>query len=202
MLKKIVVVTMLMLLCAGIACGDSGLMIGKVVDSTYPVIVDGTQLATDAIVIDGVSYEPTRVVAEALGATTGFVDDKIILTKEGHAVADTTTTSAIIRDDVQSYKVKSITDAFKVGGGDTEQDYIEKNGDQYLPLVVFAHYTEYIMPVATVSVPGYPVITVQDNQEYNLGCEGFMYKGRMFIKLSSVGLKAEVKDGYLWLEKI
>lgn len=47
-------------------------MIGKVVDGTIDLTVNGSKLNTQAIVIEGVSYAPIRVVGDALGMQVNY----------------------------------------------------------------------------------------------------------------------------------
>lgn len=82
MRKYVFTVVFVLLFATGIvAYADSAGMIGQSVDSTYPVYVNGQQAPMDAIVINGVSYLPTRYVAESAGYTVTFKDNQIYLDK-------------------------------------------------------------------------------------------------------------------------
>jgi hypothetical protein len=50
-------------------------MIGKVIDGSFPIKINGNTLQNPAITIEGVSYVPTREFAESLGAQVKFNAD-------------------------------------------------------------------------------------------------------------------------------
>jgi len=56
-------------------------IIGKIVDGTFPVFIDGKQVSVDAITIEGTSYLPVRAVAESLGLDVQFTGREIMLEK-------------------------------------------------------------------------------------------------------------------------
>lgn len=162
-------------------------LIGKQVKEIFPLKIDGIRSPKDVVAIDGTSYLPVRVAAEQFGYYVSFVNREVILIKREHVKA-------------QEHSVQS--NVFKVGGGNSEQAYITRGGEGYLPIVVFAHYAEFDGVKATVSVPGYDPIIVRDKQEYIAGTNGFTESGRVFIKLSALGLKANIQGDTLWLEKL
>ena len=54
-------------------------LIGKQVDSEFPVFLDGVQLKNKAPAIEGTSYLPVREISETLGLTVDFVNNQVIL---------------------------------------------------------------------------------------------------------------------------
>lgn len=65
------------------AAADSISLIGKKIGGESDVLVDGKKIGT-AIIVNGSSYAPVRVIGEAAGFNVGFVDKKVVLgtTKE------------------------------------------------------------------------------------------------------------------------
>jgi len=58
--------------------------IGSTIEGQFPVRVNGNTISTPAIVVDGISYLPTRTLTEMLGYTVKFNSEiGIELTKEG-----------------------------------------------------------------------------------------------------------------------
>ena len=57
-------------------------LIGKKVDGVVKVTVDGSELETAAVVIEGVSYAPLRAVAESLQLEVEYSDGVVILSRQ------------------------------------------------------------------------------------------------------------------------
>lgn len=57
-------------------------LVGKTVDSQVSVNIDGKDLETSAIIVDGSSYAPVRAIGEAAGLNVDFKNNKVILTKK------------------------------------------------------------------------------------------------------------------------
>lgn len=72
------------------AYADVATMVGKVVDGSFPLIVNGQKAEKDAIVIEGTSYIPVRAAGELFGYDASFSDSKIILNRKGEKSVDTT----------------------------------------------------------------------------------------------------------------
>lgn len=60
------------------AAADSISLVGKKISGETDVLVDGVKLGT-AIIVNGSSYAPVRVISEAAGFDVGFVDKKVVL---------------------------------------------------------------------------------------------------------------------------
>jgi len=58
-------------------------LVGKSVQGSFPIKLGEVQVEKDAIVIDGTSYLPVRVVAELFNAEVAFIDDEILITPKG-----------------------------------------------------------------------------------------------------------------------
>jgi hypothetical protein len=54
-------------------------LIGKTVEGTFKVKLNGNTVSKDAIVIDGSSYLPVRAAGEALGLNVNFKNNEVLL---------------------------------------------------------------------------------------------------------------------------
>jgi hypothetical protein len=77
---------------AGTAYADEiSNVIGKTIQGQYPVKIEGKQLSTQAVVVDGTSYLPVRAVGEALDMDVKFnADLGIELTEKGGTKVEVT----------------------------------------------------------------------------------------------------------------
>lgn len=57
-------------------------IIGKKVEGTAAVKLDGSKLDKESIIVDGSSYAPVRAIGESLGLDVGFKDGEVILNKK------------------------------------------------------------------------------------------------------------------------
>lgn len=60
------------------AAADGISLVGKKIGGETDVLVNGVKLGT-AIIVNGSSYAPVRVIGEAAGFDVGFVDKKVVL---------------------------------------------------------------------------------------------------------------------------
>ncbi|MGO4543222.1 hypothetical protein AB4Z29_00280 [Paenibacillus sp. 2TAB23] len=60
------------------AAADSISLVGKKISGETDVLVNGVKLGT-AIIVNGSSYAPVRVIGEAAGFEVGFVNKKVVL---------------------------------------------------------------------------------------------------------------------------
>jgi hypothetical protein len=155
-------------------------MIGKMIDSTYPLIIDGKRVQGEAISIDGTSYIPVRSAAEIFGYKVDFNNDQIILKKDTGAslpVSERTSKS--------QYKIKSAV--INVIAGCNDMGY-EQNGIWFLPVGVFKDYLEQKPDEYYVTLPGNnPVKVIRES-------------GRALVNISDLGLKPVIKGEEAWLE--
>lgn len=91
-MKKFSVVAIVFILVVSVATvaiadvQDS--LVGKAVEGLYPVVLNGSTLAKQAIVIDGTSYLPVRAVAEALNMNVSFENNTVIVKGTNSQVAN------------------------------------------------------------------------------------------------------------------
>lgn len=55
------------------------IMIGKVIQGSFPLIIDGVQAEKDVIVVDKTSYIPVKVAGELFGYDVSFIDSTVKL---------------------------------------------------------------------------------------------------------------------------
>lgn len=91
-MKRGMVAVIALILIIGIATGvmaaGQGSLVGRAVQGTYPVVLNGNTLGQTAIVIDGTSYLPVRAVADALNLKVEFENNTITLTGAAFSTAD------------------------------------------------------------------------------------------------------------------
>jgi hypothetical protein len=66
-------------LTASVYADDIQTMIGKTVEGSFPLEIDGKLSEKDAIVIEGTSYIPVRAAGELFGYEVSFIDSKVKL---------------------------------------------------------------------------------------------------------------------------
>lgn len=54
-------------------------LVGKQVDGQATVVLDGNELGTQAVIIEGTSYAPVRAIGEAVGREVGWEGGKVTL---------------------------------------------------------------------------------------------------------------------------
>jgi Mg2+ and Co2+ transporter CorA len=54
--------------------------IGKTIKGQFPVIINGVELEKPGLVLEGTTFVPIRLVADALGQNISFIDSTVILT--------------------------------------------------------------------------------------------------------------------------
>src|SRR5690606_5127456 len=91
-MKKVIISSLVFLMIGAAAVyAESTSLIGRKVQSEAVVTLDGEQLGS-VIIIDGVSYAPVRVIAEASGLKAGYAKGEVKLTTNAVETASTTET--------------------------------------------------------------------------------------------------------------
>lgn len=195
-------------------------IIGQKIQGTYPISIDGIFLSNEAIVVNGTSYVPVRTASEKFGYDVKFESKKIFLVRKEYdnnstgsgsnssssSVGSQSAEIETILKSAKEYPVK-IANPEKLGLGDTplrdvNNVLVELDGEKYiiagnLPFVKGIDYNikertlTYTYPEST-----YKVLLIEN---YQKGVDGFSF-GRSYVKPSSIGLDAEVKEGILWLK--
>ncbi|MFF2887857.1 hypothetical protein [Paenibacillus sp. NPDC057967] len=88
-MKKALTLCLLILLLSSTAViyADSKSLIGRTIKSEAAVTLNGKDIG-QALIIDGVSYAPVRVIAEASGLEVGYKKGEVILTTETDVTID------------------------------------------------------------------------------------------------------------------
>jgi len=200
-MKKLIVGVIIGLALGFTFSAGANTIIGKAVDTIYPLFIDGTRSPVDAVSIEGTSYIPVRKAGEMFGYEVQYNDTTGEIFLKRPVVIDLGPTPAM------EYKIKSniITVAYETAKG------IQRDGEFYLELYVFKNYYEWSPGEYTVNIPGHPVVRFPATQSYKAGVDGYTDHTNhsnisvprrlcIFIKLSALGLKATEKDGVLWIE--
>jgi hypothetical protein len=61
-------------------------VIGKTIEGQYPIYVNGQKVEKDAIVVEGTSYLPVRLIGEIFGQDVSFIDSQVILKERKDAL--------------------------------------------------------------------------------------------------------------------
>ena len=191
--------------------------IGKVIQGEFPVKINGKQLDKNAIVIEGSSYLPVRVMGDALGLDVSFNADLGIelkkketeaTTKEGKSVHSnaTATTDEWLQEKIKnapSYKVKSKSLPIKKPE-DARFKYLNLDGEFYMELTALnGEYVRWISPNFVLSLPdSQPIIVyVPIGKAYSTGINSFRQDGIAYINYSSIGLITTLIGDTVWIEK-
>lgn len=79
-MKKVIIASLVFLMLgAAVVYAESTSLIGRKVQSEVVVTLDGEEIGS-VIIIDGVSYAPVRVIAEASGLKAGYKKGEVMLT--------------------------------------------------------------------------------------------------------------------------
>lgn len=70
------------LMMAVTVSADVASLVGKQIEGTFPVFLDGKKLENETIVVQGTSYAPVRSISEALGLGVEFENEQILLSSE------------------------------------------------------------------------------------------------------------------------
>jgi len=201
MRKYFVGVVFGLILGLSVAAYGSG-MIGKAVDTTYPVYIEGQRAELDAIVIEGVSYLPARYIAESVGYKVDFVNEQIVLTEPVEVATVEPAPEPVTETPVE--EVKSVTiNKYVCDILDLDTPYIYKaiDGEWFYPPVAFIKYLTNDGNIYTINLP-WKTVAIDAGKEYSPGMDGGKIDGRVFVSLSSVGLKPIISGDTVTIVRI
>jgi len=166
---------------------ESTAIIGRAVQGTFPLIINGVRAYKDVVVIDGTSYLPVRVSGELFGYDVDFVNREVILIKTNSY------------NGKWSYYVKS--KSFSTDSG-TLHTCLVVDGEWYVPIAAFGKNASYSSTSSWVSIslPNKPPMTFNKDAAYSPGIAGFKEGLTSYVRLSSLLLKPVVQFETLWLE--
>src|SRR5690606_30115990 len=79
-MKKVIIASLVFLMMgAAVIYADSASFVGRKIQSEAIVTLDGEEIGS-VLIIDGVSYAPVRVIAEASGLNAGYKKGEVMLT--------------------------------------------------------------------------------------------------------------------------
>ncbi len=166
---------------------ESTAILGRPVQGTFPLFINGVRAPKDVIVIDGTSYLPVRVSGELFGYDVDFVNREVILIKTNSY------------NGKWSYYVKS-----KYFSTDTSTMYpcLVIEGEWYVSIAAFGRNASYSSTSSWVSIslPNKPPMTFNKDATYSPGIAGFKEGLTSYVRLSSLLLKPAVQYDTLWLE--
>lgn len=177
--------------------------VGKTVDAEFPIKIENQQLAQNAISIEGTSYVPIREVGRMFGYHVYFEDNTITLSK---GTTDLNTdkqgmpSQQVGTNDFYDHKLWP--QFYRVKTSEFEQsydpsrafEYYEIDGEQYISANAFGQYARPDGYQFGLHIPGKFSIFIMPLQKYSKGIAGFNLDGRILIKLSALGYKAEKTD--------
>lgn len=191
----------LLTLSATAYADDIHAAMGKVVDGTYPLIIDGKRSERDVIVVDDTSYLPVRAAGEMFGYDVDFVSDQVLLDKKKSTAGSTSgtgsstgsTSGAGTDADAQAPAlpagpVSVRTSLFTLGSN--KGTLLERDGNIYLSALVFSNFLSASGNTASITLPGRAKVEFNYNGEYQEGVQGFNDSGGLYVLLSALGLKA------------
>jgi hypothetical protein len=175
-------------------------MIGKVVDGTFNVKVGDKTLDTPAIVIEGTSYLPVRAFGDATGYDVGFdANLGITMTPKMYTPAPS--------PQKMQLNVQNVPHVIFLGNEyrlNSDPNYIEVDGNQYVSLVTFdkkIYRIGYENPFAVFKSDSQNDVRINVSGDYSSGVDGFQYNATSYVKLSAFGLKATVNGDTLTIDK-
>jgi hypothetical protein len=178
-------------------------VIGRTVEGTFPLKINGKRAAKDVIVLNGTSYLPVRAAGELFGYQVDFVNGEVLLDKqagntsgtgtgsEGNGTSGTDGAEGNEEDESPSvppgtYSVK--TSYFAVNSG--KGTLAVRDGQQYLSVLVFERYLSNDGITVSVTLPGRTPVEFDYKGAYKAGVHGYNENGQ-YVSLSALGLKAE-----------
>jgi hypothetical protein len=193
-MKKFVLILVfaLVLIGATVAYADDSSLIGQAVQGVFPVYVNGSELTTQAIVIDGVSYLPTRAVAEALGANVSFTGMEI----------DVATTTQVTTQATETQEAQQVKYTFQSSVVATQYDqYAINDGSLYLPIKAFIN-DKLGWDSSNPDTLCYADKNVNINVDpsYAQGCNAYRLNGRAMVNISVLGYTYSINGNVITIQ--
>ncbi|MFT9498238.1 hypothetical protein [Anaerosolibacter sp.] len=180
-------------------------MIGKVIDATYPLVIDGNVLDKNAIVVEGTSYIPVRSASDKFGYDVKFIETSKIITMdkiESPVVEEES--GDVMEEVIQEQEISVIEKAWHerkrlpyiMDGVNTKKaiEIFTVDGNHYVSINNLFDTAEQNWNGTTFTLE-YNGKTFQATEDttYKEGID-FFYYGRFYIKLSAVGLNAKIQN--------
>lgn len=183
-------------------------LIGKMIQGTFPLFIDGERAAKDVIVVDGTSYLPVRVSGEMFGYDVSFdeVDKEVHLNKQiEETTIDTQSTGGeevTVKQDqkiTEAYYYRSnVIDIWLKDDQEEKLPYLVWDGNVYVPWQIFNNYrtkqNEQVYPNGNKLT-----INTEESLTYEKDKDYFAFAGKSMIKLSLTGYKIEINGDEAWI---
>lgn len=176
-------------------------VVGRAVEGTLPLKIDGNRAAKDVIVLDGTSYLPVRTAGELFGYRVDYVNGEVLLDKQTGSVpaadsgTDGTGEDAAAEEVVIGvFSVKTALFALNSAKG----TLVERAGEQFLSVLVFESYLSNDGTTVRVSLPGRSPVEFDYKGAYKSGVNGYNENG-LYVSLQALGLKAVTNGSALTL---
>jgi hypothetical protein len=162
-------------------------VIGKAVQGTLPLYVNGSRVDQDLIVIDGTSYIPLKAAAGLLDYDIQWMEKErqVVMNRKSAKKESPRLTCRV----VSSYVVE----------GDANEEGVYVDGEAYAPLAHFRQYVTWRKPTVTVKLPNQEAINIDIERAYVSGCDGFT-GDRTYLRIGALGLTWEYRDGTIVIE--
>lgn len=159
-------------------------VVGKVIDATMPLFIDGQQADKDLIVVDGTSYAPMRAASGYFGYDIEYIPDK--------------------KEVAMKKSVERMIDQIKIRNKGTEEFYdslylVYENEIAVPAASIGAETEEWDGTTMTLSLNGQTTSGTRQSKLENGDPMG-VYEGRFYVKLSALGLKGSLQNGQLTIE--
>jgi hypothetical protein len=166
---------------------ESTAIIGRVVQGTFPLIINGVRAPKDVIVIDGTSYLPVRVSGELFAYDVDFINREVVLVKTGTYSGK------------WSYYIKS---KYFTTDSTTVYTCLVVADEWYVPVAAFGKNVAYSPTSSwvTITLPNKPPTSFNRDAAYSPGIAGFKDGYTSYVRLSALLLKPVVQFETLWLE--
>lgn len=159
-------------------------ILGKIVDATMPLYIDGQKAEKDLIIIEGTSYAPMRAAAGLFGYEIEYVPDK----------KEVTMTQSLEK------KIQSISARNQLKPNLNRTDYMIYENEIYVPAATIgAEVADWDGTTLTLSLNGITITGTRESKLENGDPTG-AYGGTFYVKLSALGLKGILQNGELIIE--
>lgn len=189
--------------------------IGKTVQTTLPLIIEGERVEKDVIVVEGSSYVPLKFAGEIFSYDTAYDSENKEVHMQKKVNGDDTNiisingekeNNMVIDNNLNITMKSSVILSKKLNRENNESrfDYFFVDENIYIGASFFSNFATWDskLQIATITLPGDDPINFLANKEYSKDTDSFIHQGRIFIKLSTLGLKYEMIDDVLWIEDI
>lgn len=184
--------------------------IGKTVQTTLPLIIEGERVEKDVIVVEGSSYVPLKFAGEIFSYDISYDSKNKEVHMQKKVNGDNTNIISINGEkennmgslDVAIKNSVILSKKLNRENNESRFDYFIVDENMYVGASFFSNFATWDskLQIAIITLPGDDPINFLANKEYSKDTDSFIHQGRIFIKLSKLGLKYEIIGDVLWIE--